>query len=165
MRVGRLVDEDLDRDPLHHLDVVARGILRREQTESCATPRLDAFHVSFADLVRIRIEPARAGPPTGGARPPPPVRPSAPLRGWPRRCGSSPRRCPAPAAILRRTRAAPRSAARRPPPARLPPERPPPALEPARADSVCHRPGVAPSARRPRPAGPPPPTRLSLPAR
>ena len=57
--VGRLVDHDLHRDALHDLDVVAGGVLRRQQAEARPGAGLDAVHVPFEQLVGVGVHPDR----------------------------------------------------------------------------------------------------------
>jgi hypothetical protein len=56
MRIGRRVEHDLNRHALYHLDVIAGGILRRQQVESGAAPGFEAVDVTTKDVVRIGVD-------------------------------------------------------------------------------------------------------------
>src|SRR5580704_3116844 len=55
-RVGRIVEHDLDRNALHHLDEVARGVLRRQQAEGRPTAALEAVDMAMEGLAGIGID-------------------------------------------------------------------------------------------------------------
>src|SRR5260221_7428452 len=55
-RVERIVEHDLDGDALHHLDVVARRILRRQQAEGGAAAGLEACDMAVEGLFRIGVD-------------------------------------------------------------------------------------------------------------
>src|SRR6266853_4410861 len=48
--------DDLDRDPLDDFHVTAGRVLRRNQTESRASPGLNTVHMSLENPVGIRID-------------------------------------------------------------------------------------------------------------
>jgi hypothetical protein len=54
-RIQRIVEHDLDRNALHHLDVVSRGILRRQQAEGRAAAALEAVDMAVEGLVGIGV--------------------------------------------------------------------------------------------------------------
>src|SRR5947207_1015432 len=57
LRIRLLVENNLDGNALHDLDVVACRILRWQQTEARARSSLNAVHVSFENFIGIGINP------------------------------------------------------------------------------------------------------------
>ena len=54
--VGRVVEDDLHRDALDDLHVIAGGVLRREQAERGAGAGLEAVDVPFEILVGVGVD-------------------------------------------------------------------------------------------------------------
>ena len=54
--VGIAVEHDLDRHPLHDLDVVAGRVLRRQQREGGAAAGLEALHLAAEDMAGICVD-------------------------------------------------------------------------------------------------------------
>src|SRR3982074_3403622 len=54
--VGRIIEDDLHGDALHHLHVIAGGILRRQQTEGRTAASLNAIDMACKDPARIGVD-------------------------------------------------------------------------------------------------------------
>src|SRR5258708_12756144 len=55
--IQRIVEHDLDRNALHHLDVISRGILRRQQAEGRAAAALEPPHMPPQRLAGLALQP------------------------------------------------------------------------------------------------------------
>src|SRR5258708_21028019 len=54
--IQRIVEHDLDWNALHHLDVVSRGIFRRQQAEGGAAAALEAVDMAVEGLVGVGVD-------------------------------------------------------------------------------------------------------------